>query len=260
MTAVALRNSGGTAAGTASGAYFDRQFDRSAVKILPGEYHVATNDIVLVTVLGSCVSACVRDSRLGIGGMNHFMLPEGGDGSGTTSASARYGAYAMEVLVNELIKLGASRDRLEAKVFGGGNVMAGLTQANVGERNSAFVLRFLRGTGRFEGRARVRRELAQRVEFGRVNLMDREWAVKGPIDAIFCRNVMLYFDKPTQARLIERFAALLAPHGLFFAGHAESLLDNGRYFRLKGQTVYELSKGAAGTLSPTLSQGRGRPS
>jgi chemotaxis protein methyltransferase CheR len=125
------------------------------------------------------------------------------------------------------------------------------------ERQKAF---FLRGTGRFEGRARVRRELAQRVEFGRVNLMDREWAVKGPFDAIFCRNVMIYFDKPTQARLIERFAALLAPHGLFFAGHAESLLDNGRYFRLKGQTVYELSKGAAGTLSPTLSQGRGRPS
>jgi chemotaxis protein methyltransferase CheR len=105
------------------------------------------------------------------------------------------------------------------------------------ERQKRF---FLRGTGRYEGRARVRRELAAHVEFLRVNLMDAEWPVPAGNDAIFCRNVMIYFDKPTQARLIERFAALLHPHGLFFAGHAESLLDNGRHFQLKGQTVYEL--------------------
>jgi chemotaxis protein methyltransferase CheR len=121
------------------------------------------------------------------------------------------------------------------------------------ERQKRF---FLRGAGRFEGRARVRRELAARVEFARLNLMDREWPVDGPFDAIFCRNVMIYFDKPTQAGLIERFAKLLKPHGLFFAGHAESLLDNGRYFRLRGQTVYELAGGKtlASTLSPTLCQ------
>jgi chemotaxis protein CheD len=140
----ALRDSGTGPSGTASGAYYDRQFDRQAVKILPGEYHVASGDLVLVTVLGSCVSACVRDTRLGVGGMNHFMLPDAGDAAASASASARYGAYAMEVLVNALLKRGARRDTLEAKVFGGGNVMAGLTQANVGERNSAFVLRFLR--------------------------------------------------------------------------------------------------------------------
>ena len=102
---------------------------------------------------------------------------------------------------------------------------------------------FLRGSGRFEGRARVRPGLASRVEFDRVNLMDREWPVPDGLDAIFCRNVMIYFDKPTQSRLIERFAALLKPSGLFFAGHAESLLDNGRHFRLRGQTVYELVAG-----------------
>jgi chemotaxis protein methyltransferase CheR len=101
---------------------------------------------------------------------------------------------------------------------------------------------FLRGTGRFEGRARVRPELARHVEFLRLNLMDAEWGVPGGLDAIFCRNVMIYFDKPTQRRLVERFAHLLKPSGLFFAGHAESLLDQGRCFRLRGQTVYELSK------------------
>jgi chemotaxis protein CheD len=89
----------------------------------------------------------VRDTRLGFGGMNHFMLPDAGDNGSASGASARYGAYAMEVLVNELIKRGARRETLEAKVFGGGNVMAGLTQANVGERNSAFVMRFLRDEG-----------------------------------------------------------------------------------------------------------------
>lgn len=99
---------------------------------------------------------------------------------------------------------------------------------------------FLRGTGRFEGKARVRPELARHVEFLRLNLMDKEWAVEGGLDAIFCRNVMIYFDKPTQRRLVERYAALLRPTGLFFAGHAESLLDQGRHFRLRGQTVYEL--------------------
>jgi chemotaxis protein methyltransferase CheR len=98
---------------------------------------------------------------------------------------------------------------------------------------------FLRGAGRFEGKARVRRELAAHVEFMRVNLMDAEWPIEPGLDAIFCRNVMIYFDKPTQRRLVERYAALLKPDGLFFAGHAESLIDQGRHFRLRGQTVYE---------------------
>ena len=104
---------------------------------------------------------------------------------------------------------------------------------------------FLRGTGRQEGRARVRPEIAARVEFMRVNLMDREWPVAAGLDAIFCRNVMIYFDKPTQKKLVERYARLLLPTGLFFAGHAESLLDQGRHFRLRGQTVYELVRGGA---------------
>jgi len=133
---------------TVENTYFDRQFGMRATKILPGEYHVVTDDALLVTVLGSCVSACIRDPRLGVGGMNHFMLPENGNGTKEPlSESARYGAYAMEVLVNQLMKQGARRDCLEAKVFGGGSVMAGLTHANVGERNAAFVLEYLRAEG-----------------------------------------------------------------------------------------------------------------
>jgi chemotaxis receptor (MCP) glutamine deamidase CheD len=101
--------------------------------------------MLLVTVLGSCVAACIRDPKTGIGGMNHFMLPEGGgDQHDMLSSSARYGGYAMEVLVNQLVKLGASRNRLEAKVFGGAAVLRGFTTVNVGEMNSEFVLDYLR--------------------------------------------------------------------------------------------------------------------
>jgi chemotaxis protein CheD len=124
--------------------HYDHGLARDAVKIQPGEYHVSADDVVLVTVLGSCVSACITDSALGIGGMNHFMLPGNPrEMTGPDSASARYGVHAMELLINRLLKFGASRARLEAKVFGGGRVIAGMTQANVGERNAAFVLEFL---------------------------------------------------------------------------------------------------------------------
>jgi len=126
--------------------YFDRNFDSEAVKVLPGEYFVTTTDIVLVTVLGSCVSACIRDREKGIGGMNHFMLAQSADHD-VISASARYGTYAMEILVNHLIKLGAKRQNLEAKVFGGGRVLASLSGSNVGERNSKFVIEYLNTEG-----------------------------------------------------------------------------------------------------------------
>lgn len=119
----------------------DRQFDIDAVKLLPGEYFVTRDNLMLVTLLGSCVSACIRDPLLGIGGMNHFMLPDSEQSGG--AGSARYGSYAMEVLINELIKLGATRKRLEAKVFGGGNVLKGFTVANVGARNIEFVRSYL---------------------------------------------------------------------------------------------------------------------
>lgn len=127
----------------ATNTYFDRTFNCDAAKILPGEYYYTTRDMLIVTVLGSCVSACIRDRTTGLGGMNHFMLPDGGDG-GPVSASMRYGTYAMEVLINDLLKAGARRDCLEAKVFGGGAVLRGFSAMNVGERNAAFVTQFLK--------------------------------------------------------------------------------------------------------------------
>ena len=128
----------------ATNVYYDRTFDCDAAKILPGEYYFTRKDMLIVTVLGSCVSACIRDRVSGLGGMNHFMLPDGGDSSSPVSASMRYGTYAMEVLINDLLKAGARRENLEAKVFGGGAVLRGLTALNVGERNAAFVLGYLR--------------------------------------------------------------------------------------------------------------------
>jgi chemotaxis protein CheD len=127
----------------ATNVYYDRTFDCDAAKILPGEYYFTGRDMLIVTVLGSCVSACIRDRLTGLGGMNHFMLPDGGD-SGPVSASMRYGGYAMEVLINDLLKAGARREHLEAKVFGGGAVLRGFTAMNVGERNAAFVTQFLK--------------------------------------------------------------------------------------------------------------------
>src|SRR5574343_115964 len=123
--------------GEASFFYADHQFQYHAVKVLPGEYYVSNEDLVVMTVLGSCIAACIWDGKARTGGMNHFMLPEGEDGSG------RYGSYAMELLIHEMLKLGARRETMQAKVFGGGQVMAGFTTMNVGERNTKFVLDYL---------------------------------------------------------------------------------------------------------------------
>ncbi|MFA5940072.1 MAG: chemoreceptor glutamine deamidase CheD [Sinimarinibacterium sp.] len=127
-------------------AYYDKRFDSHAIKVLPGEYVVTEKSLMLVTVLGSCVSACIRDPLARIGGMNHFMLPDS-EISSAAGETARYGAYAMEVLINELIKCGASRERLETKVFGGGAVLPGLRINNVGERNGRWVLKYLEAEG-----------------------------------------------------------------------------------------------------------------
>lgn len=124
--------------------YYDSAFELEAAKILPGEYYVTKRDMVLVTVLGSCVAACIRDKVSGMGGMNHFMLPDlANDNNLPTSQAARYGVYAMEMMINQLLKLGAKRENLEAKLFGGASVLKGFSANNVGERNAEFALKYL---------------------------------------------------------------------------------------------------------------------
>jgi chemotaxis protein CheD len=129
--------------GEASFFWYDTQFRCEAVKVLPGEYFVSEENILVMTTLGSCIAACLWDRHAQVGGLNHFMLPEGGL-DGATSHAGRYGSFAMEVLINELLKRGASRSTLEAKVFGGGQVIAEMASLNVGERNTRFVLDYLK--------------------------------------------------------------------------------------------------------------------
>jgi chemotaxis protein CheD len=129
--------------GFATFRYTERGFDTQAVKVLPGEFYVDGNETPIVTILGSCVAVCLRDPATQVGGMNHFLLPDGGD-SGVAGTAGRYGVNAMEMLINELVKRGAQRRRLEAKIFGGGHVMKNFTSLNVGQRNAEFTKAFLK--------------------------------------------------------------------------------------------------------------------
>jgi len=126
--------------------YWDKQMKVPAAKIMPGEFYVSRSGEMIVTVLGSCISACIRDVHLGIGGMNHFMLPQQHEHSTTnwgdaTSSASRYGNWAMEFLINEILKLGGTRRNLEIKIFGGGNVLSNMT--DIGERNIEFVKQYI---------------------------------------------------------------------------------------------------------------------
>lgn len=131
--------------------YWDPQHASFAAKILPGEFYVTEHaEEMVVTTLGSCVAACVRDRRLGVGGMNHFMLPvRGGDPKhwegDPLSVATRYGNYAMEQLINRVMALGGRRGDLEVKLFGGGQVLAGVT--DVGQRNIEFAHEYVHTEG-----------------------------------------------------------------------------------------------------------------
>lgn len=123
--------------------YLDTLLSKIAVKVAPAEYYVDTEGLVLTTVLGSCVSVCLVAQEGRICGMNHFMLPAGG----AQGNSARYGLYAMELLINEMVKAGAPRNSLKAKVYGGGAVIAGMKTLQIGKQNVDFVEDFLRREG-----------------------------------------------------------------------------------------------------------------
>ncbi|PCI62254.1 MAG: chemotaxis protein CheD [Kordiimonadales bacterium] len=160
--------------------YFDSKYKHMVVKLLPGEHYVSGEPSeMLVTVLGSCVSACIRDPETGIGGMNHFMLPEGEPGDWRASnAVMRYGNHAMEILINEILRLGCPRNRLEIKVFGGGNVL-GNNSTNVGHRNADFVEEYLRNEGLIIASADLRGDCARRIHY---------YPASGKVDRLLMRR------------------------------------------------------------------------
>ncbi len=131
--------------GEASFFFQDAAFARASVKVLPGEFFVYDQDVAVTTTLGSCVAACLHDPGSGIGGMNHFMLPDAAGSTGDDGG--RFGAFAMEQLINEMLKRGARRDKLQAKVFGGGSVMKSLARTEICKKNVAFVRAFLSQEG-----------------------------------------------------------------------------------------------------------------
>ena len=127
----------------ASNFYFDQRLNIEAVKLLPGEYFVTSRNMVLSTVLGSCVSACIYDNQSWVGGMNHFMLPKRENSQGLQVECARFGGYAMDILIRELLRNGARKENLVAKVFGGGNVQRAMVTSMIGIQNSKFVKKYL---------------------------------------------------------------------------------------------------------------------
>ena len=126
--------------------YWDKTTGIYAAKILPGEYYVTTNDEAVVTVLGSCVSACVRDKIFGIGGMNHFMLPANKNEDISVSSmsnAARYGNFAMEQMINDILKNGGVKENLEIKIFGGGHVIKNMSTLDIGKKNIQFIREYI---------------------------------------------------------------------------------------------------------------------
>ena len=155
-----------------AGTTFSEAVERR-VNIVQGEQHVSNDPSeVISTLLGSCVAACMRDPVAGIGGLNHFLLP-GDDGAGGGN-SLRHGVHAMELLVNALLMQGARRDRLEAKLFGGANLMRGLS--DIGAKNAAFAEEFLRKEGINNIGGSLRGDRGRRIQF---------WPVSGRARQVF---------------------------------------------------------------------------
>ena len=151
------------------------------IHVIQGEQYVTDDpEVMLTTVLGSCVAACLRDPEAGIGGMNHFLLPDSDSSVGGTAV--RFGAHAMELLINDILRRGGRRHRLQAKLFGGGRMFDGLS--DVGEANAAFAERFLRDEGVPVLGGSLRGPQARRVQF---------WPVSG-------RALQRFVGDPSQIR------------------------------------------------------------
>lgn len=123
--------------------YYDKYFGLHAAKINPGEFTATDKNIMLVTVLGSCIAVCLRDPVNHVHGMNHFLLPDAQDIPNPNMSPASYGVNAMELLINDMLKMGAERHYLEAKIFGGSNALYNDNIPNTGEKNKAFILNYM---------------------------------------------------------------------------------------------------------------------
>lgn len=178
--------------------YLDPDCGCIAAKLLPGQFYVTGGEAV-VTVLGSCVAACIRDRITGVGGMNHFMLPVGTDQpDAPPSAATRYGNHAMERLINEILRLGGRRANLEAKVFGGARVLA--IKSDIGRRNGDFVQAYLH----LEGLPLVARDLGgihprKVIFFPKEGLVRVRRLATGQEPEVFARERSYYQALATQA-------------------------------------------------------------
>lgn len=125
--------------------FHERHFNQEAIMLLPGHYIVTKRSLLIVTILGSCISVCLRDEKAGVSGMNHFMLPKGE--SSPFGAPARYGNLAMELLINQMLKAGAAKQNMTAKVFGGARILSSINTSGVGEQNANFITNYLNNEG-----------------------------------------------------------------------------------------------------------------
>jgi chemotaxis protein CheD len=146
------------------------------IHVIQGEYKVSDDpDVVLSTILGSCVAACMRDPVAGVGGMNHFLLPGSANGAG--GEATRYGVHLMELLINGLLKKGARRERLEAKIIGGAKTIAGFS--NVGEKNAEFAQQFLKDEGIRVVGSNTGGDVGRKLEYFPVSGRARQYPLSG---------------------------------------------------------------------------------
>jgi chemotaxis protein CheD len=186
--------------------------------IVQGEYFVSEDPRAVVsTILGSCVAACMRDPVAGVGGMNHFLLP----GEGAGQEGLRYGAYAMELLVNGLLQRGARRERLEAKLFGGGRLLKGLT--DIGHQNADFAQRFLEDEGIAYGGGSLRGDHARRIQFWPVSGRVRQQKLVGDATAFVAES------RPRERRAVQPDIELFEDLG---AGRRHAARETGNELEL----------------------------
>ena len=181
--------------------FHNRQDDNWHVQIMQGEFYVTDNaQEVLTTILGSCISACIRDPVVGIGGMNHFLLPEG---DGADRNAHRFGVNAMEVLINDILKRGGVRSRLQAKLFGGANVINAMS--DVGSRNAKFARQFLGDEGISITGGDVGGTAPRRIQFWPVSGRARQLAVGVDKTALLEQERVVFTQKPVVNDDVELF-------------------------------------------------------